>query len=155
MKILCGDNSDSIKGIKRLGEDTLLKHFPQLKKRKVTLYEILEKSKILQQERVNNKKKPLQIFDNIVNSVTDGIQGKNIYQINTKLIDLTKPLLTEDSIKEMYHLMNSNLSDDRSIKAVYGMLKKDGIDTLLGEHRYNNYLLPFKKLIQREKNTIL
>ncbi len=155
IKILCGDNSDSIKGIKRLGEGTLLKHFPELNKRKVTLDEILEKSKILQQERVNNKKKPLQIFDNIVNSITDGIQGKDIYQINTKLIDLTNPLLTEGSIKEMHDLMNSKLSDDRSIKSVYKMLKKDGIDILLGEHRYNNYLLPFKKLIEREKKIIL
>ena len=105
--------------------------------------------------RVNNKKKPLQIFDNIVNSITDGIQGKDIYQINTKLIDLTNPLLTEGSIKEMHDLMNSKLSDDRSIKSVYKMLKKDGIDILLGEHRYNNYLLPFKKLIEREKKIIL
>ena len=51
--------------------------------------------------------------------------------------------------------MNSKLSDDRSIKSVYKMLKKDGIDILLGEHRYNNYLLPFKKLIEREKKIIL
>tara|TARA_R110000851_G_scaffold22096_5_gene65716 strand:+ start:144 stop:1193 length:1050 start_codon:yes stop_codon:yes gene_type:complete len=155
IKILCGDNSDSIKGIKRLGESTLLKHFPELTKRTVTLDEILEKSKILQQERVNNKKKPLQIFDNIVYSITDGIQGKDIYDINTKLIDLTKPLLTDSSIKEIHALMDTKLSDDRSIKSVYKMLKKDGIDVLLGEHRYNNYLLPFKKLIEREKKIIL
>jgi hypothetical protein len=31
------------------------------------------------------------------------------------------------------------------------MLKEDGIDTMLGEFRYDNYLLPFKKLMEREK----
>ena len=36
------------------------------------------------------------------------------------------------------------------------MLKDDGIDIMLGESRYNEYLLPFKKLMEREKkNNIL
>jgi 5'-3' exonuclease len=66
IKILCGDNSDCIKGVKRLGEDTLLKHFPEIKDRPVTLQEIIDRSIELQSERVTNKQKPLQIFDNII-----------------------------------------------------------------------------------------
>lgn len=34
-KIICGDVSDNIKGIKGVGEETLLKHFPELKEREV------------------------------------------------------------------------------------------------------------------------
>ena len=36
-KMLIGDNSDSIKGIKGLGEDTLFNNFPELTERTVSL----------------------------------------------------------------------------------------------------------------------
>ncbi len=31
LKIMCGCTSDNIKGVERLGEDTLIKHFPKIK----------------------------------------------------------------------------------------------------------------------------
>lgn len=151
IKVLCGDSSDSIKGIRRLGEGTLLKYFPELKERKVELSEIINKAKEMQHERIKTKKKPLQILTNITECLTDGIQGKDLYEINTKLVDLSIPLLTEEAIEEVNFLINSNLSDDRSIKKVYSMLKEDGIDKIIGENRFGDYLLPFKKLIEREK----
>lgn len=151
IKILCGDSSDSIKGIRRVGENSLLTHFPILKERKVELEEIINISKELQNERINNKKKPLQIFTNIMDSITDGLQGEDIYEINKKLIDLTSPLLTEESITNVNNLIDLPMSSDRSIKNVYSMLKKDGIDKMMGEVRYSEYLIPFKKLIEREK----
>jgi len=156
IKILCGDVSDSIKGVKRLGDGTLLKHFPQLKERKVELDEILEGARELQQERLDAGKKPLQVLTNIVEGITDGIQGKELYNINKRLVDLTIPLLTTEAIENVNELIDSPLSEeDRSIKSVYQMLKNDGIDIMLGESRYNEYLLPFKKLIEREKRNII
>jgi len=153
VKMLCGDNSDSIKGIKRVGVGTLLKHFPELKKQQVSLDEIINKAKVIQKSRVDSKKKPLQALDNIINKITDGIQGKKIYEINKILIDLSNPLLTEESKYNFNELITSKLSeDDRSIKNAYKMLKKDGIDKVIGETRYKEYLLPFKKLMEREKN---
>jgi len=151
IKILCGDNSDSIKGVKRLGEGTLLKLFPELTERKVELYEIIEKAKELQKVRLSDKKKPLAVLDNIVLGITDGVQGDQLYKINEMLVDLTKPLLSKDAVEDVDNLIESPLSDDRSIKNVYKMLKDDGIDLILGEARYNDYLLPFKKLVEREK----
>jgi len=153
VKMLCGDNSDSIKGIKRVGVDTLLTHFPQLKEREVTLDEIIEQAKEIQENRVQNKKKPLKVLDNIINRTTDGIQGDKIYEINKVLIDLSNPLLTEESKINFNELITSKLSeDDRSIKNAYKMLKQDGIDKVIGQTRYKEYLLPFKKLMEREKN---
>lgn len=152
IKILCGDNSDSIKGVKRLGDETLLKLFPELTERKVELYEILEKAKVLQEVRLENKQKPLQVLDNIISGITEGIQGDRLYEINRILVDLTNPLLTEDAVNEFNQLKDSDLSDDRTIKNAYKMLKDDGIDVMLGESRYVDYLLPFKKLMEREKN---
>lgn len=151
MKIICGDNSDSIKGIKRVGEASLIKHFPEITKQKVELTELINKAKILQNERITNKEKPLQLFTNIIDSITDGIQGQNIYEINQRLVDLSIPLLTEQALENVNNLIDSPLSDDRSIKSVYKMLKDDGIDKMMGEIRYSEYLLPFKKLIEREK----
>jgi len=156
IKILCGDASDSIKGVKRLGDTTLIKHFPQLKERKVNLDEILEGAKVQQQERLDSGKKPLQVLTNIVDGITDGVQGNNLYEINKRLVDLTIPLLTTEAIEDVNSLIDSPLSDDRTIKNAYKMLKDDGIDIMLGESRYNEYLLPFKKLMEREKkNNIL
>lgn len=151
IKILCGDNSDSIKGVKRLGEGTLLKHFPELAERKLELNDIIKKAKELQEVRLSEKKKPLAVLDNIINGTTDGIQGDQLYKINEMLVDLSKPLLTEDALEEIDLLKQSPLTGDRSIKNAYKMLKEHGIDTMLGEVRYDNYLLPFKKLMEREK----
>lgn len=153
VKMLCGDNSDSIKGIKRVGVNTLIKHFPQLKTREVSLNEIIEQSKDIQNNRVETKKKPLKAIDNIINRITDGIQGDKIYEINKILIDLSNPLLTEESKVVFNELITSKLSeDDRSIKTAYKMLKYDEIDKVIGQTRYKEYLLPFKKLMEREKN---
>lgn len=151
VKILTGDVSDSIKGVKRLGEGTLLKLFPGITEKKMELYEIIEEAKKLQETRLSEKKKPLAVLDNIINGITDGVQGDQLYEINKKLVDLKNPLLTESAIEEVNELIDNPLSDDRSIKNVYKMLKDDGIDIMLGESRYDNYLLPFKKLIEREK----
>ena len=56
-KMICGDTSDNIKGIKGVGEKTLLTNFDEIKKRKVTLEEVIEKAKYINEERVKNKKK--------------------------------------------------------------------------------------------------
>ena len=151
IKILCGDNSDNIKGVKRLGKDTLLKHFPQLTERKVTLDEIIEEASKLQDKRLEAKKPKLQVLENIINGVTDGIQGDRLYEINEQLVDLTKPLVSDEALEDVNLLIDSPLSDDRSIKNAYKMLKDDGLDKVLGETRYETYLLPFKKLMEREK----
>ena len=86
-KMLCGDASDNIKGIKGFGEKTLLNNFAEIKKRKVTLEEVIEKSKKINEERLKAKKKPLKWAENIVNKVTEGCQGDKIYEINKKIID--------------------------------------------------------------------
>jgi len=155
MKIMCGDNSDSIKGIKRLGENTLIKHFPKITETKVDVDYIVNEAKKLQSDRISLKKKPLQILTNISESITDGIQGEEIYKINEILVDLSKPLLTDNVIKDMDNLINLPLSNDRSIKKVYQMLKKDGLDKIIGEYRFDDFLLPFKKIIEREKKNNL
>jgi len=153
MKTMAGDNSDTIKGIKGLGEDTLVKLFPELKERKVTLNEIIENAEKQQLERIENKKKPLKILDNIINKITDGVQKEKIYEINERLVNLSKPMMTEDGIRELKHLIEGTLdSSGRELKNVFSMMERDGLDKALGEFRYSTFLEPYKKLINRENN---
>lgn len=57
--MLCGDDSDNIKGIKLLGERTLFNNFKEFKERKVTLEEVIDKARKINEERVKNKKNHL------------------------------------------------------------------------------------------------
>jgi DNA polymerase-1 len=151
VKTMVGDTSDSIKGIKGLGEKTLLNLFPEMKTEKVSLTQILEKAKQLQEERILSKKKPLMVLDNIVNKVTEGIQGEMIYEINHALVNLQEPFMTEDGIRELEQLKNGTLdSAGREIKKVLEYMERDGLDKAIGEFRYSDYLIPFKQLINRE-----
>jgi DNA polymerase-1 len=152
VKTMTGDSSDSIKGIKGLGETTLISLFPELVERKVSLIEILEHAKKQQLERISSKKKPLKVLDNIINAVTEGVQGERVYEINEKLVNLRKPMLTEDGLKDLEQLIDGTLdSSGRDLKNVLIYMKRDGLDKTIGEHRYPEYLMPFKNLIAREK----
>ena len=155
IKIIGGDASDDIKGIKGVKEATLLKLFPELKLRKVKLEDIIESAKRQQYFRIDTKKKPLMALTNIIEQNTDGIQGKNIFEINKLLIDLTKPLVDKPNRKLLKELkLPIGDIDSRGIKNVFRLMKRDGID----EQIYNfstEYLLPFKELIEREKKQSL
>lgn len=151
MKTMMGDNSDSIKGIKGVGEQTLVNYFPELTKRKVLLNEIIESATQQQLDRKTNKQKPLKVLDNIINCVTDGVQGKQLYQINEMLVNLSRPMMTEEGIRELEHLIDGTLdSSGRDLRNVLIMMKRDGLDKTIGDQRYPDYLIPFKKLIGRE-----
>lgn len=151
IKIIGGDNSDSIKGVDGVKETTLLKFFPILVEREVTLSEIIESAKKQQLDRKELKKKPLKALTNIIESNTKGIQGKDIYRINNAIIDLSEPLIN-DLNKEKVEYLKGPMGDidERGIKNVYQFMKRDGIDKNI-EAFSTHYLMPFKKLIEREK----
>jgi len=152
IKGMIGDTADSIKGIKGLGIKTLVTLFPMLTERKVVINEIIEDAKRQQEERIVEKKKPLMVLTNIVDCVTTGVQGNKLYEINDKLVNLKNPLMTEEGIEQLKQLTEGSLNfTDRELKAVFKMMEKDGLDKKIGDYRYPDYLVPFKKLISREK----
>jgi 5'-3' exonuclease len=151
IKIIGGDSSDSIKGITNVKETTLLKYFPELIKRQVTLKEIIESAKVQQENRIKENKKPLIALTNIAESITDGIQGKRVYEINSLLVDLTIPLVDKvnaDKVEALRGPMGD--MDERGIKNVYAFMKRDGVDKVIDTFS-TSYLMPFKELIEREK----
>lgn len=151
-KILCGDASDNIKGIKGIGEQTLINLFPDIKDKKTSLEAIIEHSKELLEERKAAKKKPLKSLENIVNGVTDGIQGNKIYEINKKIIDLSEPLLTEEALQGLKEEMYAPLSnDDRSIKNIYSIIEENGMVDMLEESKFGSIFGMYERIIKMEQ----
>lgn len=150
-KIICGDTSDNIKGIKGVGEKTLFDNFPELKQRKVSLNEIIEGAKVINENRVKEKKKPLKWADNIVNAVTDGVQGNKIYEINEKIINLLEPLMTDSAKELLDSIMYAPLDcENRSLENLYELILKYGIDDLKDSQQFSNFFIEFKFLIDKE-----
>ena len=151
-KMLCGDVSDNIKGVKGMGEQTLLKLFPNIINEKADLSFIIERSKELLRERKESKKKPLKSLENIINGVTDGCQGDNLYEINRKIIDLSEPLLTDEAKRELdenlYGIIDTS---DRDIKNIYNIIRKNDITILFDEDKFGNIISPYSRIIMMEK----
>jgi DNA polymerase-1 len=92
-KILMGDNSDNIPGIKGLGPKKLFKLFPELEGTSViTLENILKKSKELVNEHG--------LYGNIINFEKQLL-------INQELMDLSDPIMPEDSTIEINEVINN------------------------------------------------
>lgn len=154
-KILCGDASDNIKGIKGFGEKTLMTKFSEIKERKVSLEEVIEKAKAINEERVKNKKKPLKWAENIVNRITDGCQGERIYEINEKIIDLKHPLMTEEAVNLISSMMYSPMDPtDRSLSNLYKILIENDVDVLKDETKFSNFFTEFLYIIDKEKRNL-
>lgn len=152
-KMICGDASDNIKGIKGVGETTLFNNFPQFKTRKVTLDEVIEGARKINEEREKNKQKPLKWAQNIVERVTDGAQGDKVYEINEKIIDLRKSLMTKEAIETIDSMMYTQMDPtDRSLENLYRILLDNKIDELRDESKFSNFFVEFKFLIDKEKN---
>lgn len=151
-KMLCGDQSDNIKGIKGLGEQTLMKIMPEIKDREVKLYEVIERCNNLINKRVNEKKKPLKIYENIINQVSDGLHNGKVFEVNKKIINLKEPLLTEQAKEMVDNMMYIPIdSDGRSMGNLYNLILRDDITELIDKDRFSNFFSTFNKTIEKEK----
>jgi 5'-3' exonuclease len=150
IKMIEGCKSDNVKGIDGVTENTLLTHFPQLKERNVTLEEIFESSKLIQEERAT----PLKALDNILNGVSRGVHKGPFYEINKKIIDLNNPLLPEEARESIRNLVELPLDPEgRDYKNVLKMMIEDGVMYAIpgGENGYLNFMEPFINLLKKEK----
>lgn len=151
-KMLCGDSSDAIKGIKGLGEPTFMELMPEIKEREVKLYEVIDRCQKLIDERIKDKKKPLKVHENIINQVSDGLHSGNVFEINKKIINLKEPLLSDDAKEVIEDMMYVPIdSSGRSMGNLYKMIKRDDITELIDENRFSNFFSTFNKTIEREK----
>jgi 5'-3' exonuclease len=151
-KIFCGDTSDNIGNIKGLSEARLFELMPEMKDRPVTVEEVKERAGKLIEERINNKKKPLQWHENIVNGVSNKDYDGDFYEINKKIIDLKKPLLTKSAEEVIESMMYAPMDPEgRSYGNLYSLIKRDNIEDLLDEKAFARFFLEFKELSDKER----
>ena len=149
-KIISGDKSDNIDGIRFMGEKTFVKLFPEIVDSVVTIDDILKHAEELHKTDKDNR-----ALQNLLSGKTKrGIYGEEFFIINKKLVDLSQPLLTEESkvIIEEYHTENLD-PDGRGYKNLMRMMMSDGIFKYLPKHdnAWVEFLTPFMKLTRKEK----
>lgn len=151
-KIICGDVSDNIKGIKGIGEKTFYELMPEVKEREVQLYEVIDRCDKLNKEREANNLKPLKAYTNIIEQVSDGIHNGRVFEINKKIIDLKHPLLSHDAIEMMEDIMYIPIdSEGRSMGNLYKLIVRDDITELLDNNRFSTFFSTFNKSVEKEK----
>jgi len=149
-KIISGDKSDNINGIQYMGEKTFAKLFPEIVDNVVTVDDIRQRAEELHKTDKNNR-----ALQNLLSGKTrSGIYGEEFFEINKKLVDLSLPLLTEESkeIIELYHKEELD-PDGRGYKNLMRMMMSDGIFKYLPKHgnAWVEFLTPFMKLTRKEK----
>ena len=148
-KVFTGDKSDNIDGIEGLGEKTLAKLFPFITEKLCTIEELLDYA------HKNFSKKPPKAIQNILTGRTkNGILGEKFYKTNSKIVDLTSPLITDDG-KQLVEQIHTDTIDpsDRGYKNLMRMMMEDGLFKYLpkNDEAWVNFLRPFMKLTRKEK----
>lgn len=146
LKILTGDSSDNIKGIKGLGEKTLMKDFPDLSFKHITVKEICKGAKKINEERVSNKKKPLKIYETLLSNI-------DRLKTNFKLINLKNPILNDVAFDELDYIDYPLDDTDRGSNNLYKLMMEDGFLEAYG-YDFVSYVEPFYPVIMKEKDTL-
>jgi 5'-3' exonuclease len=152
IKILCGDPSDNIAGIKNLGIKRLLSVVPELQNEIITLDFIRNRFN----ELFDLKKNRNSFVTNLLTGVTKhGVLGEEFFFLNEKIVSLDEPFLTNEAKENIMVLVNDLLDPEgRSYKNTMKMMMEDGLHLLLSksDDAWVNFLNPFLRLIQKEKN---
>ena len=114
-KVLMGDNSDKIPGIKGLGEKGLFKKFPELKERPLTLDDIYNISVEKLKEHV--------VYARVVNDI------KRL-ETNYKIMDLSKPLI-DDNDEVVLKAISSSSTPTLNTEAFLRLYNEDGIGKMI------------------------
>lgn len=115
MKTLLGDGSDSVAGIKGMGLKTMLKIFPELKERKVTLDEIFD----ICEAKLGKHKLYAVILHN-----------ENQLRIKQRIMDLSKPVLDDRQIDYIDQVILSD-KNEISSKTFLTMYENDGLGNVI------------------------
>jgi 5'-3' exonuclease len=150
-KILCGDSSDNIFGIRNFGIKKLITIFPEIRHTPLTIEEIREKTNTLFENDKTNK-----VILNLLGGVTKkGILEEEFYELNTKVVSLDQPFLTEESIEDIQSLIDGTLDPEgRSYKNTIKMMMEDGLFQVLPKRddAWTIFFNPFLRLTRKEKN---
>ncbi len=151
VKMICGDPSDNIAGIKNLGVRRLISLVPEIKTEEITVEFILERFNNLFEEDNDNR-----LVKNLLTGVTKyGILGEEFFDVNSRIVSLDNPFLTDEARESITSLINDLIDPEgRSYKNTMKMMMEDGIFLLLpkSDDAWINFLNPFLRFTRKEKN---
>ena len=151
VKMMCGDSSDNIAGIRGMGIKRFLSLFPELRTEKLSVEQIKEKSNLIFEQDKSNK-----LVTNLLTGVTKyGVFGDEFFDVNNRIVCLDAPFLTEEAKENIFSLINENLDPEgRSYKNTMKMMMEDGLFNVLpkSDDSWIKFLNPFLRLTRKEKN---
>jgi len=119
-KVLLGDNSDMIKGVKGLGEKGILKKFPELAERDLSLEDIFDISQAKHKEHV--------VYSRII------FEYENLEK-NHSIMDLSEPWLTDEQ-KEYLNDFIDEKTPKLNEKTFLKFYQEDGLRHLIKNVEY-------------------
>lgn len=169
IKAVEGCSSDEVHGVAGIAEKTLMEHFPELKTRPMTFNEMYDRAIEINKGR----KKPYSALVNLIEGWTtkerkaeaEAIKkgkehvrvitdGKQLYNINHKLVNLKEPFMTEEAIENLEaHALSPIDSTNRGGKNILKMMYADGWIKEIpgGPDKYAEYLMELLPVVKREK----
>ena len=151
VKMICGDNSDNIAGIRGMGIKRLLSFIPELKNQPITVEQVKEKCNLLFEKDKYNKS-----LANLLTGVTKhGVFGEEFFDVNSRIVSLDSPFLTDEAKESVDLLINEKLDQEgRSYKNAMKMMTEDGLFNVLpkSDDAWIKFINPFLRLTRKEKN---
>ena len=151
VKMLCGDSSDNIAGIKGMGIKRFLSIFPELKTEHLSIEQIKDKTNEMFLQDKHNK-----LLANLLTGVTKhGVFGEEFFDVNSRIVSLESPFLTDEAKENIDLLINEKLDQEgRSYKNAMKMMTEDGLFNVLpkSDDSWIKFINPFLRLTRKEKN---
>jgi len=151
VKMMCGDSSDNIAGIKGMGVKKFISLFPEIRTERISVQQVKERGNLLFEQDKHNK-----LIANLLTGVTKyGVFGDEFFDVNNRIVSLDEPFLTDEAIENITLLINEPLDPEgRSYKNTMRMMMEDGLFNVLpkSDDAWTKFLNPFLRLTRKEKN---
>ena len=151
VKMMCGDSSDNIAGIRGMGVKRFLSLFPELRTEQISIEQVKDKCNVLFEQDKTNR-----LVTNLLTGVTKhGVFGDEFFDVNSRIVSLDNPFLTDEAKQNIDSLINENLDPEgRSYKNTMKMMMEDGLFNVLpkSDDAWIKFLNPFLRLTRKEKN---
>lgn len=141
MKSFEGDKGDDIAGVLGITRDTLMKYFPSIKTEKYTYARLREEAYEAKKDKKIGKRK---IYDKV-------IQAEHVLYRNAKLMNLKKPFLSNEAVKQVNVVKNGILDDSREITSAISLFREEGLMNYVGEEYSQDFFSTFYMVMLKEK----
>jgi len=152
IKMIAGDSADNISGLQSIGEETVLKIFPELRDDVKDSNWVLQRASELLAEKPKTK-----ALETILEGKTKwGVYGTDYFAVMEKIISLENPNVTDD-LKETINLMVNEALDPTGrggIDKVMKMIKEDSLINYIPSYddQYFVFWSTFITIIKKEQN---